>query len=318
MFTNHFKILLFKIRFKLNLIIFIFLTTFNKIYSETNLFQGKYPNCLLLQNGYLFITNVNGIFLCDTELQNEYKSHIYYNKTVNEGIIHLISENTVIVQFSEENGIIICLVENAAYFFNHDGDFILMDFIPYLDFPYYISYINLLTYKKDDNFYYYIIAFIKGYEIYILYYKVNNIKNELIHQKIFKPFYFDFPEIYIYDNYLGCGIMNSTNKGNTLTCCFQTRNGDFIIIQSFIIEENFEPIGEDIYSRIESPSATFIRSTVSENGKKLLTCYRESNEAGYCLVYDIDQNKIIKNNPLIQSCSGFYTLFRFSLLYFLY
>ena len=310
MYTNDFISFLFKIRFRLDLIFFIILISLNKIYSEINLFQGINPNCLLLQNGYLFITNINGMFLYDIDLQNEYKKHNYYNKTVNEQNI----KNTIIVQFSEENGIIICLVENAVYFFDHDGNFLLMDFLPnYLDFDPSSYYINLLTYKKDENFYYYIIAFIKSYDIYILYYKVNNVKNELIHQEIFKPFYFDFPEIYIFDEYLGCGIMNSENKGKTLTCCFQTKKEDFIIIQSFIIEKNFEPIGEDIYSRIESPSAKFIRSMVSENGKQLLTCYLESNKAGYCLVYDIDQNKIIKNNPLIQRCSESYN--RFKLFY---
>ena len=116
------------------------------------------------------------MFLYDIELQNKSKSHIYYNKTVNEVSINLISQNTIIAQFPEENGIIICLVENAVYFFNHDGDFILMDFLPNLDFDYSISYLNLLTYKKDGNFYYYIIAFIKNNELYILYYKVNNEK----------------------------------------------------------------------------------------------------------------------------------------------
>ena len=318
MFTNHFNNLLFKIRVKLNIIIFIFLTIFNKIYCEANLFEGKYPNCLLLQNGYLFVANINGMFLYDTELQTECKNHIYYNKTVNDQNIDLISKNTIIAQFSEENGIVICLVEDAIYFFKHDGNFILMDFLPNLGFQYSSSYINLLTYKKNENNYYYIITFVKDGENYkkeinILYYKVNDLKNELIQQKMFKPFYFDFPEIYIFDEYLGCGIMNSENKGKTLTCCFQTKKEDFIIIQSFIIEEDFEPIGEDIYSRIESPASKSIRSVVSEDGKKLLTCYRQSNEAGYCLLYDIDQNKIIKNNPLIKKCSDFYN--RFKLFY---
>ena len=315
MFTNHSNNLLFIIRIKLNLIIFIFLTIFNDIYSETNLIQGIYPNCLLLQNGKLFITYINGTFLYDTELQTKYKDHIYFNKTIDEQNINLVSKNTIITQFSN-NGIIICLVENAIYFFTNEGDFILMDFLPDLGFEYSKTYINLLTYKKEDNFYYYIIAFIKDNknnyrkELYILYYKVNNLNNELIHQEIFIPFYFDFPEIYIYENYLGCGIMKSENKGDVLTCCFKAKEKDFIIIQSFTNEGNFEQIGEDIYSRIESPSGKYIRSITSENGKQLLTCYRENNVAGYCLVYDIDQNKIIKNNPLIKECSDNYIKFK--------
>ena len=38
---------------------------------------------------------------------------------------------------------------------------------------------------------------------YILYYKANISKIELVIQKSFKAFYFDYPRIYIADSYLG-------------------------------------------------------------------------------------------------------------------
>jgi hypothetical protein len=300
----HFQNFIFKIGIKLNLIFFIHLVLVTDIYTLSDPLKGRNPNSLLLQNGKLFITNVNGMFIYDTNLQNKDKEYIYYNKTINDDNIDDISSKTLIAQFQEENGMIICLVENAIYFFDYEGQFLYMDFLP--DYDYSGSYFNLLTYKKVEDYYYYIITFIKDSSLYILYYKTNNVKNELIHQEIFKPFYFDFPKIVINGNALGCNIMNSDNEGYVLTCCFQTNTPHFIIIQSFIIERNFEPIGEDIYARVESPDAGVIHSITSNNGKRLLTCYRENNMVGYCFIFDIDSNKIIRNGPLISKCSDNY------------
>ena len=108
-----------------------------------------------------------------------------------------------------------------------------MDFLPELDYT--KSFFNLIDYKESEDFYFYIITFINEVKIYILYYKVNKVeKNYLISNITFSPFYFDYPEIAIYNQDLGCKIMNSQSKGKVLTCCFQTKNGFFIVIQSFI------------------------------------------------------------------------------------
>ena len=65
--------------------------------------------------------------------------------------------------------------------------------------------------------------------------------------------------------------MNSESKGKVLTCCFQSNEEKFIIIQSFIIEKNLELIGEDIYAKIPSPHTEIIQSLASEDGKKLIS-----------------------------------------------
>ena len=312
MLTNHFNYLLKKEIMRFNIIFLIFLTTLKVIYSEVDSLKGTYPNCLLLQNGNLFLTNINGMFIYDINLHNKLKQYAYYNKTIDSNNIGIISSNTIIAQFSEENGMIICLVLNAVYFFNHEGNYLFMDFLPDFNLDY--SLLNLLIYKKDNAYFYYIITFTQDVYLYILYYKVNNLKNELIRQEKFKPFYFDYPAIYLNLGPLGCQIMNSQKEGKVLTCCFQTMNPNFIVIQSFIIENNFETIGEEIYSKVESPSASAIRTSVSEDGKKLLTCYRESNEVGYCFIYDIDENTIVRNEPLIKNCNN--QIHRFKLFYF--
>ena len=283
--------------------IILFLILYNKIKGEDNEFKSSYPNCLLLPNGEIFIANSKGIFICDNDLTKEEKYYPYENIEVNFNTIKTISTQTEIVQFPGKEGIIICLVKNALYFFKSDGEYLFMDFLPELDYT--NSFFNLIDYKICENFYFYIITFIFQKNIYILYYKVKeDERNYLIFNTKFSPFYFDYPGIAIYNKDLGCKIMDSQSKGKVLTCCFQTESGFFIVIQSFIIEKNFEPIGEDVYAKIASINSDIITSVVSEDGKNLITFYRDIAFYGYFFIFNIDTNSIIKNGPLIKKCSG--------------
>ena len=199
-----------------------------------------------------------------------------------------------------------------SFFLEGEGGYLYENTLP--NYDYNNAHPNLLTYKKDGDYYYYIITFIKDYSLYINYYKANSAHNELVHEEIFKPFYFDFPKISIKETSLGCQIMNSSNKGKVLTCCFQTTDSPFIVIQSFIIENNFQIIEEDICTKVESPDARIIHSSISEEGKNMVSFYRDDNGAGYYFVYNIDNNTIIKNEPLIKACADNYN--KFKLFYF--
>ena len=289
---------------QLNLIIFLIFALISEIYTANDPLQGSYPNSLLFQNGKLFIANYNGFHVYDKALQTSSKSQPYSSIEINEEKL----SKTLIAQFPSQNGMIICLVPNTVFFLDSEGEVLFSDNIPSYDYTY--AYFNLLTYKKDGDYYYYIISFIKDYTLYILYYKASSTNNELIREIKFKPFYFDFPNVSIKEYSLGCQIMNSSNKGKVLTCCFQATNGNFIVIQSFIIEKNFEVIGEDVYARVESPDARIIHTTVSEEGKNLVAFYRDNNGAGYYFVYNIDNNTVIKNEPLIKSCVDIYIKFK--------
>ena len=296
-------------------IFFLILYAISPIINETNPLIGKLTNCLLLQNGDLFITNSNGMHIYDTNLVTLKNSYHYNSLEINDQNFDKISKNTLISQFPNENGMIICLVNDIIYFFDCNGTYLFDDKLTSYDYS--NSYMNLLTYKNDSGFYYYMITFIIKQTLHILYYKVKNNNNELIQEKKFKPFYFDYPKININGYGLGCEIMKYENDTKVLTCCFQTSHqssNNFITIQSFIIENNFTIIGEDIYAKVPtSYSEIFIRSSISENGKNLLACYRESkNAAGYCFVYNIDNNEVIKNNPLIKECSDTYKKFKVS------
>ena len=304
-----------KMKFQLNLIPFIIILIISPILNQTLGINAEYPHSLLLHNGKLFIANIEGMFICDINLTHTYNTYSYNNKTVNSGNIEVISKKTVIVQFPETNGNIICLVEDTLYFFNSDGIYLFMYFIQNIAFDENNNfYFNLLTYKKEGDYSHFIITYILNEKIYILQYMASNSEIILVYNGNFKPFYFDFPAIEIQQNGLGCQIMNSQEKGKVLTCCFQTDKEKFIIVQSLQIENNYEPIKEDLYSKVGCELTNVINSVVSEDGKNLLTCYHDNQNHGFCFVYNIDTNEIIKNVPIIRDVTNTYN--KMKLFYF--
>ena len=304
-----------KMKFQLNLILFIIILIISPILNEALGINAEYPHSLLLHNGKLFIANIEGMFICDINLAQTYNTYSYNNKTVNSGNIEVISKKTVIVQFPETNGNIICLVEDTLYFFNSDGNYLFMYFIQEIEFDENnYSYYNLLTYKKEGDYSHFIITYILNSKLYILQYMASNSVNILVYNGNFKPFYFDFPAIEIQQNGLGCQIMNSQEKGKVLTCCFQTDKEKFIIVQSLQIENKYEPIKEDLYSKVGCEQTKVINSVVSEDGKNLLTCYHDKDNHGFCFVFNIDTNEIIKNVPIIRDVTNTYN--KMKLFYF--
>ena len=298
-----------RIKFLLNLGIFI--AMIKRILNDSLGIKASYPNAILLQNQKLFIANIEGMFICDINLNETYESYNYFNKTINSENIYKISLKILIIQFPENNGNIVCLVDDTLYFFNSEGKYLFSYFMSEIEDSSIINYYNLIFYKKEGDFFHFIITFIHNGKLNILQYKANNNKNLFVNKGIFKPFYLDFPKIAINQFDLGCQIMNSRSKGKVLTCCFQTLNERFMVIQSLQIEYNFEPVGDEIYAKIGSEQSEVINSLVSKNGKYLFTTYLDNNYHGFCFVYYIYTNKVTGNLPLIKECANEYNKFKF-------
>ena len=290
---------------------FLFWININFIYSQPLNIYAKYPRCLLLQNGKLFTFNVEGIFLSNTDLTNSKRIYEYNNKEINSTNVEAVLTRLLMTQFPEENGIILCIMLNKLYIFNYTFDLLYSEVISDIDFER-VNF-NLITYKKEGDYYYYIITYIHNLKIFILYYKVDDDgKNELISTNTFKPFYLDYPAIKIVNSeYFSCQIMNSCDKGDVLTCCFQTSEGNFIVIQSFQINKSFEPTGDDIsFIKIPNPGGFYITTSISYDRKNLISFYRGNKNHGFFLIYNIDQDKIIKNDVLASNCHGDFNKFK--------
>ena len=273
---------------------------------DINGINAAYPNVLQLHDNKLFISNNAGMFFCDQNLQ-PFKAHEYYNKTIYD--FNDIKDKVLIAQFEEDNNII-CLVQNVFYFFKENGDFLLMGEFP--DIIKTSPYINLLTYKKDDNNNFHFIIVFMNEEITNLifyHYMITDTSYEIVFNSIYFPFYFDYPNIHINNKYFTCQILLSEKKGNILTCCINTYNSNLIVLQSFEIENNFREI-EEYYAKTPIESVNIMSSTRSADKKYILVCYSPSNFFGYCFNYDFDSNQIQNNKALIEECSDHFTKFK--------
>ena len=268
--------------------------------------NAPFPTCIQLRNNNLFLANSEGMFFCNQELKpikiHEYNSKIIVNY---ESILNKI----LITQF-EEDGNIICVVENVFYFFEENGDLIKMG-----EFPTEIGqshFMNLLPYKKDENnTFHFIITSIDSINkiLYLYHYAVNETNYVIISNYIYTPFYFDYPNIEINNKFHTCQILDSQNKGNVLTCCFQTYENDLIVIQSFDIEHNLSEI-EEYYSKLPIDNINMMTSALSEDKKKMIVFYSPNNFYGYFFSYNFDLNQISNNKPVIEVCSTAFGLFK--------
>ena len=295
--------------YKLHIMLFLLFISNFKIINNDDIISGinaPYPTCIQLRNNNLFLANSAGMFFCNQELQPT-KTHEYYNKIIDnyENILNKI----LITQF-EEDGNIICVVENVFYFFEENGDFIKMG-----EFPTEIGqshFMNLLPYKKDENNnFHFIITSIDNVNkiLYLYHYAVNEINYEIISNYIYIPFYFDYPNIEINNKYHTCQIIDSQNKGSVLTCCFQTYENDLIVIQSFDIEHNLSEI-EEYYSKLPIDNINMMTSALSEDKKTMIVFYSPTNYYGYFFSYNFDLNQISNNKPVIELCSTHFGLFK--------
>ena len=291
---------------KVFIILVIFLSNITTIASTySSGINAPYPVALQLKNNNLFIANSEGMYFCDQNLVVD-KSHEYQNKMISN--FQEIINKILIAQFDEGN--IICLVEDVFYFFDEFGNFIIMG-----EFPNAITqsfYLNLLAYKKDinDNYHFIITFMDSSNKILNLYhYQVNNNAYNIVSNFTYIPFYFDYPTIQINSKFYTCQIMDSDEKGYVLTCCFQTFDGNLIVIQSFDIENNLAEI-EEYYAKTPITSLNIITSVISEDKKNILVFFSPDNFYAYSFTYNYDLNEISNYKIPVEKCTEKYSKFK--------
>ena len=295
--------------YKLNIMIFfLFISKFIIINTDNQSagVNAAYPTCIQLRNNNIFLANSAGMFFCNQNLQVN-RVHEYYNKSI-ENFQNIL--NKILISQFEEDGNIICVVENVFYFFKENGDLIKMG-----EFPTEIkqsTFMNLLLYKKEENntFHFIITSMdILNKILYLYHYAVNETNYVIVSNYIYTPFYFDYPNIEINNKIHTCQIIDSQNKGSVLSCCFQTFNNHLIVIQSFDIEQNLSEI-EEYYSKIPIDNVNLMTSALSEDKRNMIVFYSPNNNYGYFFSYNFDLNKISNNKPVIEKCSNSYGLFK--------
>ena len=283
----------------------IFISNLYRVYNELAL--SPYPVCLQLHNNNVFIINKDGMFLCDLNL-NIFQSHVFYYQEITN--FEDVMSKIIIVQYEEKyGGNIICLISKNIYFFQENGILISTAKLP--DNALESSYINLLAYKKEGDFFYFFICFmdmtIKQMTINL--YAVKNENYYLVSTFNYKPFYLDYTAIAINNKIFTCQILNSNKIENVLSCCYKSIMNDLIVVQSFDIDNNLSEI-EEYYSKIPIDNINMMISTISEDKKNMIVCYSPTNQYGYCFNYNFETNQITNNKPYIEKCINKQSLFK--------
>ena len=289
---------------KLCIILIFLISKFQLIFNEDiSTVNAPYPVALQLKDKNIFISNQAGMFFCNENLEL-LKGHEYYNKTIYN--FQNIKDKISIGQFEEGNNII-CIIEDVFYFFEENGNLIIMGQLPNEIKA--TDYLEVLPYKNENNSFHFIVTFMdSSYKnIFMYHYKIYENNYYLISNNIYSPFYFYYPNIQINAKYYTCQIIYSENKGNVLICCFKTFESDLIVFQSFEIEKNLSEI-EEYYCKTPIDSLNFLTSTISEDKKTILIFYSPVNTLGYFLTYNFDTNLISNITPLIEKCSNSYSL----------
>ena len=222
-----------------------------------------YPSALSLLNGNIFVVEQNGIFVYDEQLKI-----IIHNYTFEEEdkITNLNSLSNVIVKY--KRNYILCLINSKIYFFDNNGENILITNKIITDEN--VSHLTLTLIGIAGGYYYYYYSigyFLYDYGIYylkIIAYRIHLIEktNNYIGRVLLEEFTSSFwgNHHYFANAGLGCEYMESEDNDEEicLVCFFLIKNGyslslthNFFNIYSDSIEINnnyYYKYIEDLYN----------------------------------------------------------------------
>ena len=215
--------------------IFLSIILFNEILSV----DFTYPSSISLLNGNIFVIEKNGIFVYDEQLKNTIYSYTFEE---NDKINNLTSLSNVIIKY--KRNYILCLINSKIYFFNDQGENILITDELITDEN--ISHITITLIGIIGNFYYYAIGYLlyesSIYYIKLISYKIdliektNNYIDAILMYKFTSSFWGN--EHYFANNGLGCEYMEPEDNDEKLhlTCFFMIKKGDSLTLTHYFFD----------------------------------------------------------------------------------
>ena len=291
--------------FSYNLYIFclFFLGNINTVINENaKEVNAPYPVCLQFKDHKLLLANQDGIFFCTENLEVQQTFHYTFPDFSN------LVDKVYFIEL-ENDGYAVCLVDNIFYIITPGGSVPATGSLPSESSEY--SFLNLVSYKKDNGYFYFIASLIdKNVSIMRHYYfKVDQLGFTLEYNKTYTPYYSEYPNIKLNYKFFTCQIMNKNTNKKLLTCCFGTRDSNLLVIQSFDIEDKLNEINE-CYTKIENEFLNMITSVADDDKKNLLVCYSIRDFSTYCFQYNIDSNQITNNKLYVNKCVSGYTTYK--------
>ena len=168
------------------------------------------------------------------------------------------------------------------------------------------NFYTIVPYIYKDNYYHFILGYIKNNKKAFLQYYLIDLPNKNIIPKGYFEFDENDPERVSvgYDYGITCQFMNHNSYKIVLTCFYQNNDPQEISSISFKLRNNnIEKI--ENFNDSYSDFSYCLQSDVSSDRKNSLLCYIKNIEnKGYCVVYNIDDNKFIKYKNYISNQCG--------------
>ena len=282
---------------------FIFILLLNIAFINSDVLSSKYLASFLLSNYDIFLVFENGTTVYDYKLSNFKYSHDFSSSQI------LRSDNgdagsIAFSQFpkgNDNNNIVISLIKDILYFFTSEGKYLFETNIT----EYYNLgiYNNLIAYKYDYPFYYYIIYYINDASICIRYFQLSKTsqENKQLSYIEYKPS-IEYDISYYYC--LSCEIMITSENKEVILCFHQLNFPYKIRVTSFNFSNTFiNAIDLNFtYKSNNYNNAYVIKSATSEDKQKALICYISFNGNGTCLSYNIITNEFSEEQVFYDKC----------------
>ena len=254
----------------------------------------NYPNSIELKNNNILVIFQNGIYIYNSDLSQEIKSHKY------DSDFSLTDNDLDLINLSKfEDGVIIAIIKTYLYIFHPDGEYIChFDLNDDLNGA---TYYSLILHKIEDKDYYYVITYMESStSIKIYYYEMNILdkKNYIIN-------YYQYTGSFK-EKGLTCQLMFHPSIENFLICFYETTSNNLTTI-SFKLENNITKIDSFPSADINNNGVGNFKSAVNSDKTKALICYAKNQGGGYCILYNIINNSFCFDKEYLKMCNDQHT-----------
>ena len=227
--------------YKNNIIFFLFFIYFKYIHNTESQFSYgmKYAKIFKLNNGNIVVVGDLGINTYDSTGMNS-----LFNHSITQNKITSTTQGafTNLAQFSDENnGLVIVLAYHILYILNSQGEYQfeykIKDDISLLSST---NFYTIVPYIYKDNYYHFILGYIKNNKKAFLQYYLIDLPNINIIPKGYFEFDENDPERVSvgYDYGITCQFMNHYSYKIVLTCFYQNNEPQEISSISFKLRNN--------------------------------------------------------------------------------
>ena len=250
---------------------FVNISQINCIISYSN------PSSISLSNGNKFIIHNSGIDIFDGNL-NKIKTSLTFSNTE-----QITTENLSKVSISKfSDGNIICLINDYAYIFDSEGNFIYNHQINRNRHPDYYTIVG-----KDSYNYY--MAFIYNDLVHLYYYEYNK-NNNRTNLILSDEYYSDGT---LKNSGISCYVMNHLKEGEVFTCFYlNTQSGKDNFKIRFYARDGgtFKSNRKFSDKSFECPHVNYFNSDINSEHSKVLICFSLSSGENYCISYNINSD----------------------------